>query len=765
MAKTDPARSRRPLWIATTIATLGLAAWIYQAQRTPNYTAVAAPAATLPSKFTGPVIPPEAEVYAGYAGDAACQACHAAAFDQWKGSHHGLAERPIIPDLDRAGFEAAKAFAHGTQSSTPQWTDGKASMLAIGLTKQPETFPIDRVIGHAPLRQYLVAAPGGRWQTLEACWDPQRKDWFNVYGKEDRQPGEWGHWTGRGMTWNTMCASCHNTRVRKNYDPATDSFRTTMAHPTVSCESCHGPMKSHATWQASNPGVKPDPTATKLSRDQMLDSCAMCHARRSEVTGDFAPGQSFWDHHTLAIADHTDGFYPDGQIRDEDYEFAPFMASRMHHAGVRCVDCHQPHSAKTILPGNQLCMRCHTAGGYPNAPVIQPTAHTFHGPDSSGSQCINCHMPQTVYMQRHSRHDHGFTIPDPLMTQQFGIPNACNKCHQDKDTAAMLTAVEKWYGDRMNRRTRSRTTALAKAKRADTDAQAGLQQLLAGDETPYWKASAISLADPWLNTESMRNALSAQLLREHPLVRTTAIRTLEPLIGSDTGIRAKIEPLLTDPVRSVRVSAAWALRDRLDPQSQPAQELQHMLTINADQPSGQMQLGQYHYARQDLTKALEHMQRAVQWDPNSPPFHHDLAMMHSLRGDPKAAVKSLTEALRLNPKEAQYHYELGLAWSEAGDMLQTIAALREATRIEPRLSRAWYNLGLALNAQKRVDEALSTLAQGAAANPQDPSLPYVRATIYANLGQVQQAREEIFKALNIAPNMPEALELRAALNR
>src|SRR5437764_1151098 len=82
--------------------------------------------------------------------------------------------------------------------------------------------------------------PGGRLQTLEASYDPHKNQWFNVYGNEDRHFGEWGHWTGRGMNWNSMCASCHNTRVRKNYDEKSDSYQTTMAQLTVSCESCHG---------------------------------------------------------------------------------------------------------------------------------------------------------------------------------------------------------------------------------------------------------------------------------------------------------------------------------------------------------------------------------------------------------------------------------------------------------------------------------------------------------------------------------------------
>ncbi len=111
-----------------------------------------------------------------------------------------------------------------------------------------------------------MPGPGGRLQTLELSWDPKKNDWFDVYGNEDRKPGEWGHWTGRGMNWNTMCASCHNTRLRKNYDPVKDELHTTMAEMTVGCESCHGPMKAHVEWQRDHPGAKNDPDRHGSSR-------------------------------------------------------------------------------------------------------------------------------------------------------------------------------------------------------------------------------------------------------------------------------------------------------------------------------------------------------------------------------------------------------------------------------------------------------------------------------------------------------------------
>ena len=42
-------------------------------------------------------------------------------------------------------------------------------------------------------------------------------------------------------------------------------------------------------------------------------------------------------HYLLAIVDTISVFHPDGQIRDEAYEYAPFLGSRMHTAGVTCM--------------------------------------------------------------------------------------------------------------------------------------------------------------------------------------------------------------------------------------------------------------------------------------------------------------------------------------------------------------------------------------------------------------------------------------------
>jgi tetratricopeptide (TPR) repeat protein len=716
--------------------------------------------AEMPAKVE-PLVRSEAEVFAEYAGSASCRECHAAQYEPWSISNHGLAERPPRDDLDAPAFHPPRTFSHGNQTTEVRQRDGRREVVTLGLGGKPEPFTVERVIGHEPLRQYLVSAPGGRLQTLEASYDPKRNEWFNVYGDEDRQPGEWGHWTGQGMNWNAMCAGCHNTRVRKNYDEATNAYRTTMAEPTVSCESCHGPMKPHVDWRRQYPTTTAtDPTVRKLTRDQHLDACGACHARRTEFTGDFHPGEKFSDHFGLTLVDETETYFPDGQVSGENYEYGSFVGSKMHAAGVRCIDCHDPHRAQPKLQGHALCMTCH-AGAVPAGitkipAALDPVAHSHHKADSPGAQCVSCHMPVTTYMQRDPRHDHGFTIPDPLLTKTHGIPNACNRCHADKDADWALAAVEQWYGPKMDRPTRHRAQAVAGARRGDASARDPLLAAVQDASSPYWQASAAQLLAQWVTEPPVASVLLKQTQDASPLVRAAAARTLEPIVAARANVRQSVEKLLGDDDRSVRVAAAWTLRDTLSLSSRAGGELRHHIALNADQPAGQMQAAAFAMARQDALTAIEHLRRAVSWDPNSPPIRHELAVALSTTGDRAGAIEQLEAAVRLEPKNAEYHYKLGLAFNEIGRLDRTAAELQTAVTLDPLNGRAWYNLGLARNALGQTEPALQAHLRAEAADARDPRAPYARATILARAGRTAEARRAAQRALEIAPGYGEA---------
>jgi predicted CXXCH cytochrome family protein len=570
-----------------------------------------------------------------------------------------------------------------------------------------------------------------------------------------------------------MCASCHNTRLRKNYDEATDTYHTTMAEMSVGCESCHGPMKAHVEWRRQYPGSKePDPTVKKLSRDQVADTCGSCHARRRELTGDFVPGDSFGQHYQLTTVDESDLYFADGQVRDELYEFGSFHGSKMYTAGVRCVDCHDPHQAKPRLLGDALCMRCHTGapGQIPGsaviAPVIDPAAHSFHPAESTDVSCVSCHMPVTTYMQRHPRHDHSFSIPDPLLTKQHGIPNACNRCHTDKDADWALAASEKWWGAKMNRPSRERAQRIAEARAGAPAAGEALLTLLRNEPNAYWKASLIRLLGAWSGDANVSRAFLEYAQHPDPLVRTASVQALAALANArNDPVTQVLTRRLEDPERCVRVAAASALRPSPDPASKAARELAHTLDIAADQPAGQLQKGVAAQARDDTAGALRHFEKAVSWDPNSGGIRHEYAILLSLLGRTQDALKEMQEAVRLEPRQAEFHFKLALAWNEVGNMQNAVKEFEETVRLDKRHARAWYNLGLAQNSLGKTNEAIQSLREAEAADPRDARIPYARATIHARLGQTAEAREAAQRALAIQPENQEARQLLQALGR
>ncbi len=728
------------------------------------------------STVTPPGADSDAAVFATYGTSPTCKSCHEEAYENWERSHHALAERSMDPTLDTPAFDPPWRITHGTQNSEARLVDGKFQLVTQGLGGTNQPFEVARVIGVDPLLQYLIPTEGGRLQASELCYDPNHPGWFNVYGEEDRQAGEWGHWTGRGMNWNNMCATCHNTRLRKNYDEATDTYASSMAERGVGCEACHGPMADHNAWQARFPNQRGDPTVRRISREEMFSACAQCHSRRAELTGDYRPPENFFDHHQLTIPDETDIFYPDGQVRDEDYEVTAFLGSKMHAAGVRCVDCHEPHTSKVRLPGNFMCLSCHS-GPLPTAitnalntapvgPRIDPETHSRHKVGTRGDFCTDCHMPQTVYMQRHPRHDHGFTSPDPRLTKELDIPNACNRCHTERTADWSLDYVIQWYGPRTNNTVLDRATTVAKARNADAAAVPGLLKMLREENIPLWRAVAANLLKRWANDSNVTAALLSAAGDTNELVRAMAVRGLEPIAQSGGApVRTMLNARLNDPVRSVRVDAAWALRHELDTNSTAGTDLIAYLRHNLDQPGGAMQMGVFQMDRSNLAAALVYFERAVKWDGFSAPLRHALAVAYSTDGRGHEAVEQLQAAVRSAPEDAEYRYLLGLAFSETSNLRGARDALAEAVRLDPSFARAWYNLGLAQTALNQPEPAIESLLRAESLDATSPMFPYARATVLARLGRVDEARHAAQRALELRPGFSEAQQLLQALGR
>jgi tetratricopeptide (TPR) repeat protein len=328
----------------------------------------------------------------------------------------------------------------------------------------------------------------------------------------------------------------------------------------------------------------------------------------------------------------------------------------------------------------------------------------------------------------------------------------------------------------MDRPSRSRAQWIAKAKNADAAAREPLLKMLDSEQSAYWRAVAAGLIAPWAAEGRVRDALLKSLEDSDPLVREKAVRALSESVntrgtGETPALLSPLQKLLEDPARSVRLSAAWALRDTLLATNVSASyrtnrtygsaldELSSFLAFSSDQPPGQMQKGALALAHGDLPNAINHYEKAAAWDPNSAPIRHDLAVALDMAEHPREALAQIEAACRLEPKDAEYQFKLGLLWSELGDSDKSIAALEKTVTLDPRHARAWYNLGLARNAAGQAESALDALARAESVSPTDPEFPYARATVLLGLGRVQEARTAAARALELNPQFEEARKL------
>jgi hypothetical protein len=189
---------------------------------------------------------------ATFIGSETCAGCHQAEAKLWRPSQHKLAMQHATENSVLGDFADASFDYYGTRSRFFR-KDGKFFVETDGPDGKLAVFEVKYTFGVDPLQQYLVEFPDGRIQALSIAWDSRPADkggqrWFHLYPNEEIKHDDVLHWTKLNQNWNFMCAECHSTGVRKNYDAANDRFATRWAEISVGCEACHGEGSRHVGW-------------------------------------------------------------------------------------------------------------------------------------------------------------------------------------------------------------------------------------------------------------------------------------------------------------------------------------------------------------------------------------------------------------------------------------------------------------------------------------------------------------------------------------
>ncbi len=737
---------------------------------------------------------------ADFVGSSACVGCHRKQYEAWRGSHHDLATQRAGKDSVLGNFENARLEHFGVvtrffRRGEQYWVE---TQNAQG---KPQDLEIEYTFGVYPLQQYLVAFPGGRYQALTMAWDSRPKAdggqrWFHLQPDEPGPPGDPLHWTGPYYNWNSRCAECHSTGLRKNFDAANDVYATTWTDLNVACEACHGPGSEHLKWATARGSAAADdagmglagahlapvgqwvrppqaPTAHftaagsgRPAMSRQLDVCGPCHSRRQVIIGPDEAQRlpAYHDGYVLSLP-APPFYHADGQILDEDYELGSFLQSKMYARGVVCSNCHDAHSLRLEAPGNAVCAQCHDPAAF------DTRAHHHHDEGSQGAMCANCHMPVTTYMVIDRRRDHSLRVPRPDLSVKFGTPNACNKCHGKQGAAWAADRVQEWL-----RADGKSVTPHFSDRLASPDSSLWLQ--LAADTTApaIARASALSLLAQRPSASMLAEA-GRQLRDANPLVRRAAAADFQ--LAELPRRLESLWPLARDPAKSVRMQVAQLLApadlasvpdDERAGLSALFEEFVSTMRQTDDMPGNCVSLGLFYVDRGEAQLAEDAYRRALRIDRQFIPAYLNLADLYRQQGREDEARDTLDNALRLAPEAAAVHHAIGLQRVRAHAYGEALEHLKRAHELAPDDADYGYVYAIALFDTGSRDRATEVLQGLSVAHPEDERVLQALVDFLGRRGRFREAVAQAEKLRERHPDDPRLqqwvaeLRLRADAN-
>lgn len=738
--------------------------------------------------------PISGQAVSGYAGVEVCAKCHTAIVREWSESRHNKMMRAATKLSVQGDFAQARVTIGGATYLLRQ-ANGAYYITESDLTGKPWEHRVDYTLGDRRVQHYLSTVPDGRIVVLTPTWDSVAKKWTR--DADIQNPEESG---GPGQIWNKSCYGCHVSREEKNFDAENLRYHTKWASLGIDCETCHGPGAEHAARPVRGNIV--NPARLDAARGTMV--CAGCHSLRDIYADGFTAGSDYYDFYQPMMeyrmpASDDPAYWPDGRPRWFANEAVALWQSQCFlDGGATCTTCHaHPHNSdaernpQLRADNNALCTGCH------KTLAANPAAHTHHRAMSAGSSCIGCHMPETTVGLKARMRDHTMSIPAPENTVRHGIPNACGGCHRDRDAAWAARQTAAWYGEKAGQKLVRRADAFTAAHKGDASAVPALLAILSNpEEPPYIRANAAGYLGTFPNDPTAYDAVFHAIGDADPLVRSMAAGAIRPRAAQREAVAPALLPLLRDPLRTVRMSAALAMvamgvqpfaGEDGQRYEQAKQLYRARAEINSDDAVQQFAAGKFFFLAGDMEAAAAAFRASLQLDP-SIPARYLLARSLVQKGDLAGARQAIGTIPREDPQYAAAQKLLAEVEANAGAAGASADAkfldaqvqfqsehwgaalpgLEEALRLAPAAAwadKAQVYRAICLEKLARAAEAESAisalLAKPGPARDVDLQLAYVE--LLFDTGRADDALKRVDRAIAAAPDAPLAYFWRARL--
>ncbi len=179
--------------------------------------------------------------------------------------------------------------------------------------------------------------------------------------------------------------------------------------------------------------------------------------------------------------------------------------------------------------------------------------------------------------------------------------------------------------------------------------------------------------------------------------------------------------------------------------------------INADTHFAAGQLAE---SRSDLPSAIKQYQLALKVKRDHQPALYRLAVIYTMQKDFPEAVRSWQRYVKATGGSAGACSNLALCEEYAGRPEQAEADYQRGIHADPKNEQCRVNYGLMLARHHRIAESTIQL-QAVLSNAE---VHYNIATVYESQGQVEQAKVEYRKAVELDPELNDAKARLATLN-
>ncbi len=146
---------------------------------------------------------------------------------------------------------------------------------------------------------------------------------------------------------------------------------------------------------------------------------------------------------------------------------------------------------------------------------------------------------------------------------------------------------------------------------------------------------------------------------------------------------------------------------------------QHAAAVTSNNHFAYANLGYYYSRNDDVEKAIESYQNAIQAVPRYAITHNNLGLLYMGRGDMEKALAHLEKAAILKPDYADAFINIGVLKMRTGKLEEGIQNFQHAIQIDPQSGIAHSNLGTAMMQKNRLEDAAKHYQKAVALDPEN----------------------------------------------